>query len=149
MLAHHIAQGALEQVGGGVIAYHMTAADLVDLGTGHGATGNRPLDDGTEVHRHTGDGALGVGDLHAPVGRHNPARITHLTATLGIKRRSVKHHLDFGAGSGFVLDVVGTHQGNNLAIGYGMLIAHKGGRCQSQLGPDFGVATLFELGDGP
>ena len=132
-----------------MIAYHMTAAHLVDLSTGHGATGNRPFDDGTEVHRHTRDGALGISHLHAPVRRHNPAGIAHLTATLGIKRRGVKHYLDFGAGSSFVLDIVGTHQGDDLTIGHGMLIAHKSGGCQGQLGPDFSVATFFELSDGP
>ena len=85
MGAEHGAEGGVEQVGCAVVAGGVQAAFRGDLGGDGVAQHNIAGGDGAPVDDEAGDGALGVVDLHLPVGAGDDAAVAYLAAAFGVE----------------------------------------------------------------
>ena len=91
LLAQHVAQGAVQEMGGRVVACRAPASIGVDAGCDRFSDRQLPLEP-THVHDRVPH-ALRVIDEQAAVLADQLAAIADLPAALGIERRPVEHHL--------------------------------------------------------
>ena len=127
VVAQHLPQHRVQQVGGGVGAHDGLAAGHVD-GGGHGvaqlehAAGHLAV-----VHILAALVLLHVGDLeHAAVGGGEHALVAHLAAHLGVEGGLVQHHNALYAGHQLLGLLVLHHQGHHAgAVDGGVVVAHK------------------------
>ena len=117
MVAQHLLQGIVEQVGGGVVGG--TGLTQVGVDTGHElglhVLGQRLHDVHALVVL-----ALGVGDLDGLVLAHQHATVAYLTANLAIEGGVVEHQLVVG---GLLLGHLAVAQ--DVAAVFGEVVAHK------------------------
>ena len=92
VIAEHLPQGLVQQMGGGVIGADRAAPGMIDFEQERGARLHRALLDSAEMHEEIARLLLGVGDAkpHA-LAAHQPG-IADLAAGLSIKRRLVQNN---------------------------------------------------------
>ena len=103
---HHLLEGRLQQMGGGVIRLGPAPAGPVNLAMHHIANREAAALHPAAVHKHIAVAAhpLDHHDQTVAIGAvaHQHAAIPHLTAAFAVKRRGVEHHLHRITSSGLL-----------------------------------------------
>jgi hypothetical protein len=113
--AEHLAQGPVEDVGGGVVAADGVAARTVDARHRLVALGDGSRLDHAAVQHQARQAVLRVVDAHPGTGRRlDHPGVADLPTGLGIERRAVEHDAHRGAGVGLRQPLPATHQRPHL-----------------------------------
>ena len=92
VIAQHLAQRLVQQMGGGVVGADMRAARVIDIEFQRRSGAERAFLDGDAMGEHVARHLLRVGDAHPHAVRMHDAGVADLSAGLAIERRLVEHH---------------------------------------------------------
>jgi hypothetical protein len=125
-LAQHLAQGRVQQVGGGVVERGGLARGGIDLGADRVADRQCPGVQPAEVQ--VGQAVLArVGDHETPAGGVQLTVVADLAAGLGIERRALEHHGAVVAGRQGVDAAAVAQQRHHPALAGQVAVAGEGG----------------------
>src|SRR5690606_16856460 len=126
VLAQHLAQGGVQQVGGRMVQRGGLAHRGVDLGLDAGADAQAAPGDHAVVQEGTA-GLGGVAHVEAHAGALEVAAVTDLATRLGVERGLVQHHHALLALGEAVDGGAGLEQGDDLAAAAGALVTEEDG----------------------
>ena len=139
MIAQHVAQGLLQQMGGAVGTADGGAAGLVVDGGDRVAQLQVPGEELAVVHELAALVFQDVVDLETGLADAQRAVVTHLAAHLGVENGLVQYDDGLGPGGDLLPELAVGHDGQDLRLAGGIVIAHK-----------FGLGhVLAELDAGP
>ena len=143
VFAEHVAEGGVEQVGGGVVAGRVGASGAVDLGLDLVADGELSGGDFADVGDHVAEGA-GLGDFELRAVGGDGAGVADLAAAFGVEGRGVEDDADLVAGRGVGDRLAVADDRGDLGAGCDLVVAGEGrGEVQLSEGGGLGVAAEF------
>src|SRR6266699_2244047 len=93
MLAQHAAQGAVQQVGGGMVAHNIAPPTCIHDKLTRFADRDRTFFDHAAVNKEVGNGLLDIFDAYPSSRADEQSGIRYLPATLSIERCAIHHQL--------------------------------------------------------
>ncbi len=148
--AQDVAQGRMQQMGGGVVGAGPLAALGVDRQTDALALNQPALADLDDVGAEVAGALLHIEDAALAARPFDFALVAGLAAALGIEGGAVGQHLDGLAGFGRIDLFAARHQGQHLARAVDVVVAGEPGRPQpvAQGQPDGALGLLAGAGPG-